>query len=68
MRSLDISQIKKYLSTDNPIDCAGSYKLELNGISLFNKIETSDHTAIIGLPLIQLANDLNDLGHCIPPI
>ena len=68
MRRLDISQIKKYLSNDNPIDCAGSYKLELNGISLFKNIETSDHTAIIGLPLIELGNDLNDLGISIPPI
>jgi septum formation protein len=67
VRPLNEAQVKKYLSADNPIDCAGSYKLELNGISLFNKIETEDQTAIIGLPLICLANDLNRLGHIIPP-
>ncbi|MAX67856.1 MAG: nucleoside triphosphate pyrophosphatase [Bacteriovoracaceae bacterium] len=67
MRELNDLQIKKYLSADNPIDCAGSYKLELNGISLFKKIETEDQTAIIGLPLLSLADDLISLGHTIPP-
>lgn len=67
MRNLTQNQIKNYLSTDNPIDCAGSYKLELNGISLFNKIETDDQTAIIGLPLISLAHELIKLGITIPP-
>ncbi|MBT4790087.1 MAG: septum formation protein Maf [Halobacteriovoraceae bacterium] len=66
-KKLTIKQIKNYLSTDNPIDCAGSYKLELNGISLFEKVETEDHTAIIGLPLLQLSRDLTDLGLVIPP-
>lgn len=67
VRNLNEKQVKKYLSVDNPIDCAGSYKLELNGISLFNKIETDDQTAIVGLPLISLASDLDRLGHCVPP-
>ncbi len=67
MRDLDDLQIKNYLSTDNPIDCAGSYKLEKKGISLFSKIETPDHTAIIGLPLIGLGNDLKKFGIVIPP-
>ena len=66
MRNLDSLQIKNYLSLDKPIDCAGSYKLELNGISLFEKIETEDYTAIVGLPLIQLGNDLAKLGIQIP--
>ena len=68
MRNLTEEQIKNYLILDNPIDCAGSYKLELNGISLMEDIQTSDHTAIIGLPLISLANDLNKIGVQVPPI
>jgi septum formation protein len=68
MRNLSEDQIKNYLILDNPIDCAGSYKLELNGISLMEDIQTSDHTAIIGLPLISLANDLNKIGVQVPPI
>ena len=67
MRVLSENQVKKYLITDNPIDCAGSYKLEMKGISLFKYIKTEDYTSIIGLPLITLGSDLIKLGVCIPP-
>lgn len=67
MRNLSIEQIKKYLSSDIPFDCAGSYKLELKGISLFTKIDTEDYNAIIGLPLISLGSTLNQLGITTPP-
>ena len=66
MRKLNDMQLKKYLTADNPVDCAGAYKLELKGISLMENIETTDHTAIMGLPLLELANDLNGLGFTIP--
>ena len=66
MKSLTSAQIKNYLRKDNPIDCAGSYKLELKGISLMEKIETDDHTAIVGLPLIMLGNELTKLGFEVP--
>ncbi len=62
MKELNEESIKRYVELDNPIDCAGSYKLELHGISLFNNIETTDQTAIIGLPLIELGKDLESLG------
>lgn len=67
MKNLNDLQIKNYLRKDNPFDCAGSYKLELNGISLFENIETVDHTAIIGLPLIELGLDLEEFGVTVPP-
>lgn len=67
MRELNSNQVKNYLTKDNPVDCAGAYKLELNGISLMDIIETSDHTAITGLPLIELARDLVGIGFQIPP-
>lgn len=67
MKDLSDLQIKNYLRADNPIDCAGSYKLELNGISLFNEIDTSDQTAIIGLPLISLGQVLGGFGFVVPP-
>ncbi len=67
MRKLNKEQIKNYVNAENPIDCAGSYKLELKGISLMESIETQDYTAIIGLPLLALSNDLIKLGLQIPP-
>lgn len=67
MRNLSVNQLKKYLREDIPFDCAGSYKLELKGISLFTKIDTEDYNAIIGLPLISLGNTLNNLGLVTPP-
>jgi len=63
MRKLSVEEIRKYVDEDMPIDCAGSYKLESKGIKLFNKIEMDDHTSIIGLPLIQLNNNLLQLGY-----
>ena len=66
MRQLSPVQIKNYLNADNPVDCAGAYKLELKGISLMESIETTDHTAITGLPLMELAGDLVKLGYSVP--
>lgn len=66
MKNLSESQLKNYLSIDNPIDCAGSYKLELKGISLMEEIVTDDHTAIIGIPLLSLSKNLNKIGIPIP--
>ncbi|MEN9553891.1 MAG: hypothetical protein RLZZ232_177 [Planctomycetota bacterium] len=62
MRPLDHQEISAYVSRDQPLDCAGSYRIEAAGISLFEKIDTGDFTAIMGLPLIQLAAELRALG------
>jgi septum formation protein len=62
MRALSQDAIERYVDFDQPYDCAGSYKLESRGISLFEKIEMSDHTSIIGLPLIELTTHLLTLG------
>ena len=48
MRSPDKEAITRYVDHDNPIDCAGSYKLESLGISLFESVEVDDSTGIIG--------------------
>lgn len=63
MRELSLRQITEYVEQDKPLDCAGSYKLEARGIRLFSKIEMTDHSAIIGLPLIELTNHLMALGY-----
>ena len=63
MRELSLQEITTYVETDLPLECAGSYKLEERGIKLFERIEMDDHTAIIGLPLIELSNVLLNLGY-----
>ena len=66
MRALTRAEIERYVAGDLPLDCAGSYKLEERGIVLFEKIETQDHTAITGLPLIALVGFLRRLGFTVP--
>jgi septum formation protein len=63
MRELSLDEITRYVEADLPLDCAGSYKLEERGIKLFERIEMDDHTAIIGLPLVELSNVLLNLGY-----
>jgi septum formation protein len=66
MRPLSRAAIARYVAADRPFDCAGSYKLESRGIALFDQIESDDHTAITGVPLIALVSILRELGFAIP--
>ena len=66
MRSLDRAAIERYVAADRPIDCAGSYRLEERGITLFESIDSEDHSAITGLPLIALTTILRQIGFVIP--
>ena len=66
VRSLSRLECERYVLADRPIDCAGSYKLESRGILLFESIESADHTAIVGLPLIALTTHLRSIGIAIP--
>jgi len=66
MRALTNDEIIRYIEIDKPFDCAGSYKLESLGISLFDSINTEDFTTITGLPLISISKDLRTLGFKIP--
>lgn len=61
-KNLSDDDITKYLELDEPYDCAGSFKIEKNGKSLFTSIDTKDETAIQGLPLIKLKKVLKDKG------
>jgi septum formation protein len=65
-RRLDDKQIDRYLAKDQPFDCAGSFKAEALGITLFDKIESTDPTGIHGLPLIWLSGCLNRRGIALP--
>ncbi len=66
MRRLDRPAIERYVARDLPLDCAGSYKLEQGGIALFERIESGDHSAITGMPLLALTGVLAELGWAIP--
>ena len=57
-RPLSQKQIEQYLLTEQPYDCAGSFKAEGLGISLFTAIKSNDPTSLIGLPLIDLCSAL----------
>ena len=56
------AEIERYLETERPYDCAGSAKIEGLGIVLVESVHSSDPTALIGLPLIQLAAMLSHEG------
>ena len=66
MRPLTRAEIERYVAADRPLDCAGAYKLESRGIALFERIDSADHTAITGLPLVALTTILRELGYSIP--
>jgi septum formation protein len=66
LRTLDKATISRYVSLDNPLDCAGSFKVESLGISLFESIDSSDPTALIGLPMISLCKGLRHFGWQVP--
>ena len=55
-RTLSLSQIERYVSAEKPFDCAGSFKSEGLGISLFQQLEGRDPNTLIGLPLIALVD------------
>lgn len=59
MRHLTEEQIKHYVEKENPVDCAGSFKIEGLGIALMEKMAGNDYTSLIGLPLILLVNMLS---------
>lgn len=58
-RPLSEAQITRYLTAEQPFDCAGSFKAEGLGISLFRSTEGSDSNSLIGLPLIRLVDMLH---------
>ena len=61
-RRLEDAEIERYLRAEEPYDCAGSAKAETLGIALLDAIESSDPTALIGLPLIKTCALLREAG------
>jgi len=65
-RQLDDERIERYLQHDRPYNCAGSFKSEGLGITLFERMQGDDPTALIGLPLIRLTTMLARAGMVLP--
>ena len=65
-RVLGADEIARYVERERPLDCAGSFKCEGLGISLFERIDNEDPSALIGLPLIALARLLRTAGVALP--
>ncbi len=62
LRALSEAEIRDYVDKENPVDCAGSFKIEGLGIALMEKMEGDDFTSLIGLPLISLTSMLRRIG------
>lgn len=65
-RPLDEATIDRYLAAEPALDCAGSFKCEGLGISLFEEMRSTDPTGLVGLPLIRTAGLLREAGFSIP--
>jgi MAF protein len=65
-RQLSDASISRYLAAEQPFDCAGSFKAEGLGVSLFSRTEGTDATSLVGLPLIRLVDMLINEGVQIP--
>ena len=61
-RALTEPEVRRYVEFERPLDCAGGFKCEGLGIALFERVESSDPTALIGLPLIWVADALRAVG------
>ncbi len=61
-RQLNDAMIERYLKREQPYHCAGSFKSEGLGISLFERLRGDDPSALIGLPLIRLIRMLEKAG------
>ena len=67
-RELSQQSIEYYIKKEEPLDCAGSFKCEGLGITLFTRMEGEDPNSLIGLPLIRLTDMLTKEGsHPLSP-
>ncbi len=66
-RKLSNAEITRYIELEMPLDCAGSFKSEGLGVTLFERLQGDDPTALIGLPLIRLCSFLREAGIELPP-
>jgi len=61
-RALSEKEIANYVEREKPLECAGSFRMEGLGITLFERLEGDDPNTLIGLPLIRLCTLLREAG------
>lgn len=61
-KTLSAAQIDNYLAREQPVGCAGGFQIEGFGVALFEQINSSDPSALVGLPLLKLASLLAEFG------
>lgn len=66
LRALAGDEIERYVDAEQPFDCAGSFKSEGLGITLFDAIDNRDPSALVGLPLIATCRLLRQAGFALP--
>ena len=64
-RQLTDAEIDAYITKEMPLQCAGSFKCDELGITLFDKFEGDDINSLVGLPLIKLNKIMINMG-CNP--
>ena len=65
-RDLSRAEIERYVALEQPLYCAGSFKCEGLGISLFEHMMGQDQTTLMGMPMIQLCRILRELKVLVP--
>ncbi|PHR63940.1 MAG: septum formation inhibitor Maf [Idiomarina sp.] len=61
-RDISDAEIAAYVQREQPLNCAGSFKSEALGISLFSRLHGDDPNTLVGLPLIRLLAMLREWG------
>ncbi|HEY0137683.1 MAG TPA: Maf family protein [Nannocystis sp.] len=62
LRAFTRAEAESYVERHRPLDCAGSFRIEDAGITLFERIDSGDFTGIIGLPLLAVCRLLRGVG------
>ena len=65
-RKLSLAEIERYVEVEQPLHCAGSFKCESLGISLFEEMIGQDQTTLMGMPMIKLCGILRELKILVP--
>ncbi|MCK7609929.1 Maf family nucleotide pyrophosphatase [Acinetobacter portensis] len=65
-RKLNLEEIERYVEVEQPLHCAGSFKCESLGISLFEEMIGQDQTTLMGMPMIKLCGILRELKILVP--